>query len=145
MDSSHPLTRIPGNSSVQFPMPPLHNVDSPPPSVIERVTDFVSEHKKTIAIAAAAVAVAGVGVAYYASTSKAPSTGGAGETSKPGKEKKKKTGSRGAKKSGKKVGAADGPVLEERKPKVEESKGSFEMYLVLLFHSLPTLVFRRKS
>ncbi|KAF8870148.1 mitochondrial outer membrane translocase receptor TOM70 [Gymnopilus junonius] len=94
--------------------------ENPSSSIVERVTDFVSEHKKTIAIAAAAVAVAGVGVAYYASSSKPPSSGGAGETGK--REKKKKTGSRGAKKGGKKASDADGPILEERKPKVEESK-----------------------
>ncbi|KAH9475329.1 putative mitochondrial import receptor subunit tom70 [Psilocybe cubensis] len=105
-------------------MAPISTPDAASPSIIERVQDFVGEHKKTIAIAAAAVAVAGVGVAYYASTSKPAAGGGAGDAVKS-KEKKKKTGSKGAKKGSKKTNDADGPILEERKPKsakVEDEK-----------------------
>ncbi|KDR72820.1 hypothetical protein GALMADRAFT_252092 [Galerina marginata CBS 339.88] len=107
-------------------MAPTPSLESTPPSLIERVQDFVGEHKKTLVIAAAAVAVAGgLGAAYYASTSK-PS-GGAGESGKSSSSsgRKKKSGSKGAKKSGKKAGDEDGPILEERKPKapsVEETK-----------------------
>lgn len=96
-------------------------LDNAPPSLLERVQDFVTEHKKAIAIAAAAAVVAGAGVAYYNSATASSSSSSEGDDGETGKPKKKKTGSRGAKKSSKdKKGAADEPILEERKPKVEE-------------------------
>lgn len=108
-------------------MAPLDNPDASAaaveivaPTLLDRVQDFVSEHKKAIVIAAAAAAVAGgLGVAYYASTSssKPPRDSSSDSSGK----KKKKTGSRGSKKGGKdkekSVGSVDGPILEERKPK----------------------------
>ena len=112
---------------LDIPDPSAAAVDSVAPTLLDRVQDFVSEHKKAIVIAAAAAAVAGgLGVAYYASTSSSqPPKDSSSDTS--GK-KKKRTGSRGAKKAGKekekRVGHADGPILEERKPKaavVEET------------------------
>ncbi len=97
-------------------MAPIDASDAASTSVLERVQDFVGEHKKAIIIATAAAVVAGAGVAYYASTSSA--------TRKPdgegadGKPTKKKTGSRGARKSSKeKEKKTDGPILEEKKPK----------------------------
>jgi len=114
--------------SLKAIMAPTPSLDATSPSFIERVHDFVGEHKKTIVIAAAAVAVAGgLGVAYYASTSKPPS-GGTEETGKTKKDKKKKSSGKGSKKGAKKVGDAEGPILEERKPtpaKSEDGKGMF--------------------
>ena len=122
-------------------MAPLDNpdasaaaVDGVAPTLLHRMQDFVSEHKKAIVIAAAAAAVAGgLGVAYYASTSSSkPPRDSSSDTS--GK-KKKKTGSRGAKKGGKdkekRVGSADGPILEERKPKAPTVEDTSEW----LFHA----------
>jgi import receptor subunit TOM70 len=111
-------------------------LDSASPSLLERVQDFVTEHKKAIAIAAAAAVVAGAGVAYYnsttASSSSAFSESDDGETGKP---KKKKTGSRGAKKSTKdKKSSTDGPILEEKKPKVDEIPST--CMSILLYASL---------
>ncbi|KAF8183633.1 ADP/ATP carrier receptor [Pholiota molesta] len=106
-------------------MAPLNTgavVDSATPSILERVQDFVGEHKKAIVIATAAAVVAGAGVAYYASTSSASTSSkkAGSDDGETGKGKKKKTGSRGAKKSGKdKKGSTDGPILEERKPKAD--------------------------
>ncbi|KIM44329.1 hypothetical protein M413DRAFT_25750 [Hebeloma cylindrosporum] len=107
-------------------------VESVAPTLLDRVQDFVSEHKKAIVIAAAAAAVAGgLGVAYYASTSSSKPPGDS--SSDTSGKKKKKTGSRGAKKGGKdkekKGGRVDGPILEERKPKapvVEETVEDYE-------------------
>ncbi|KAF4622222.1 hypothetical protein D9613_009198 [Agrocybe pediades] len=123
-------------------MPPTpSSLDAASPSLIERVQDFVSEHKKTIVIAAAAVAVAGgLGAAYYASTSKPPPSGGLGEGEKTKKDKKKKTGSKGAKKGSKKVGDTDGPILEERKPqpaKAEDGKEAYESMSAEQIAALP--------
>lgn len=98
-------------------------LDNASPSLLERVQDFVTEHKKAIAIAAAAAVVAGAGVAYYNSTVASSSSGSNdSDDSETGKSKKKKTGSRGAKKSSKdKKTSTDGPILEEKQPKVEEA------------------------
>lgn len=91
-------------------------------SVVERVQDFVSEHKRALLIGAAVVVAAG-GVAYYASTSSSssspPSENGDVETTR---KKKKKSGK---KKKAAKETDASGPILEEIKPqagKVEEVK-----------------------
>jgi len=113
-------------------MPPLDipesaaTVEGGTPTLLERVQDFVVEHKKAIVIAAAAAAVAG-GV-YYASTSFSKPPGDS--ASETGGKKKKKTGSRGAKKNGKdkekKVGDVDGPILEEIKPNAATVEDSSE-------------------
>ncbi|KAG0698788.1 mitochondrial outer membrane translocase receptor TOM70 [Suillus ampliporus] len=80
-------------------------------SYFERIQDFVAENKKAVVIGTAAAALAVGGVVYYASTSRGPG----------GDEEKGKT--RDKKKSSKKrktVNDADGPILEEIKPKVVE-------------------------
>src|ERR1700691_4306900 len=41
-------------------------------SLVQRCSDFVSEHKKAVIIGTAAVAIAAGGAAYYASTSRRP-------------------------------------------------------------------------
>ena len=74
---------------------------------VERVQNFVSENKKAIIIGTAAAAVAVGGVAYYASTSSRSDTDKKGRK-KDVRSKKKKT-----------VNDPDGPLLEERKPKVK--------------------------
>ncbi|TBU23389.1 ADP/ATP carrier receptor [Dichomitus squalens] len=76
--------------------------------VVERVQNFVSEHKHAVLIATAAAVVAVGGVAYYASTSRGP--GGDVEKGEGKKDKKKS-------KKRKTVKDEDGPLLEERKPK----------------------------
>ncbi len=85
-------------------------------SLVERVQDFVSEHKKAILIATAAAAVA-AGIAYVQysriSTGKEPE-------SAEGKKKKKSSS-----KATKKKKTDDGPLLEERKPKVNGAPGRF--------------------
>ena len=83
-------------------------------SVVERAQDFVSENKKAILLAAAAaVAIGGVAAYHYSTRGGGPS----GDVEKGG-EKKKKSGSKsGKKKTGKSVKDADGPLLEERKPR----------------------------
>ena len=76
--------------------------------VVDRVQNFVSEHKHAVLIATAAAVIAAGGVAYYASTSRGPG----GDVEKgDGKKDKKKSKKR------KTVKDDDGPILEERKPK----------------------------
>ncbi|KAL7278186.1 hypothetical protein ACG7TL_008160 [Trametes sanguinea] len=85
--------------------------------VVDRVQNFVSEHKHAVLIGTAAALVAIGGVAYYASSS---SSGPRGDVEKgEGKKDKKKSKKR------KTVKDEDGPILEERKPKasaVEEEE-----------------------
>ncbi|KAI9058970.1 ADP/ATP carrier receptor [Trametes sanguinea] len=77
--------------------------------VVDRVQNFVSEHKHAVLIGTAAALVAIGGVAYYASSS---SSGPRGDVEKgEGKKDKKKSKKR------KTVKDEDGPILEERKPK----------------------------
>ncbi|KAJ7079367.1 hypothetical protein C8R43DRAFT_1053150 [Mycena crocata] len=80
------------------------------PGIVDRVQSFVAEHKTAILIGTG-VAVALGGAAYYASTS-------AGDADRDRKDRKK--GSKPPKKR-KSVKDPDGPILEERKPKVEET------------------------
>jgi len=99
---------------------------APSASLVERATEFLTEHKKAILIGAAAAAVAG-GVAYALY---APSTSGR----KDGEgKKKKKSGSKGSKKN---KPTNDKPILEEKKPKVEDSpSGTFTLaYSFLVVH-----------
>ncbi|OSC98622.1 ADP/ATP carrier receptor [Trametes coccinea BRFM310] len=85
--------------------------------VVDRVQNFVSEHKHAVLIGTAAALVAIGGVAYYASSSR---SGPRGDVEKgEGKKDKKKSKKR------KTVKDEDGPILEERKPKasaVEEEE-----------------------
>ncbi|KAI0702378.1 ADP/ATP carrier receptor [Cerioporus squamosus] len=78
------------------------------PGVVDRVQNFVSEHKHAVLLGTAAALVAIGGVAYYASSSRAP--GGDVERAEGKKDKKKS-------KKRKTVKDEDGPLLEERKPK----------------------------
>ncbi|KAF7328823.1 ADP/ATP carrier receptor [Mycena venus] len=78
------------------------------PGIVDRVQRFVEEHKTAILIGTG-VAVALGGAAYLASTS------GTAD-----RDKKKKGPRAGTPKKRKSVKDADGPILEERKPKVEQ-------------------------
>ncbi|KAH7923572.1 ADP ATP carrier receptor [Leucogyrophana mollusca] len=78
------------------------------PSYIDRLQDFVSENRRAILIGAAAAAVAVGGVVYYASSSRS-GPGDAEQGRKKKHSKKRKT-----------TKDSDGPILEERKPKVSE-------------------------
>ncbi|CDO73866.1 hypothetical protein BN946_scf185016.g23 [Trametes cinnabarina] len=88
--------------------------------VVDRVQNFVSEHKHAVLIGTAAALVAIGGVAYYASSS---SSGPRGDVEKGEGKKDKKKGKK--KKTAK---DEDGPILEERKPKasaVEEEEPNY--------------------
>ena len=105
----------------------MSSSDSTPPlSIIERVQDFVSEHKKAILLTTAAAAIAAGGVAYYASTSSRP-RGSGGDVEKREKKKPGKGGKSGKKKKAEK----DGPILEERKPKIESMSEGMCFYATL--------------
>jgi import receptor subunit TOM70 len=80
-------------------------------SYFERIQDFVAENKKAVVIGTAAAALAVGGVVYYASTSR-------GSDSEKGKSRDKKKSS----KKRKTVNDADGPLLEEIKPKVSDEE-----------------------
>jgi mitochondrial import receptor subunit TOM70 len=85
-----------------------------PPGLVERVSAFVSENRRAVIIGAAAAVVAAGGVAYYASTSRRPSPD-------DDEEKGERRGKKKAKpKKGKSAKDADGPLLEERAPKVAD-------------------------
>ncbi|KAI0631511.1 hypothetical protein C8Q77DRAFT_1127285 [Trametes polyzona] len=90
--------------------------------VVDRVQNFVSEHKHAVLLGTAAALVAIGGVAYYASSSS--SSGPRGDVEKgEGKKDRKKS------KKKKTVKDDDGPILEERKPKpssaVEEEEPKY--------------------
>src|SRR5882672_10026533 len=93
--------------------PSLHTGDAEAGSLIDRVQDFASEHKKTILVAAAAAVVAAAGFAYiqYASAS------AEGKRKKKGSSKSKK------KKSTNVLNGNEGPILEEKKPVVNGPPG----------------------
>jgi mitochondrial import receptor subunit TOM70 len=84
-------------------------------SLVDRVSSFVSENKRGIIVGVAAAAVAVGGVAYYVASSHGLGGAGDEESLTSGKKKDKKK-----KKHKKSVKDKDGPVLEERKPKVDE-------------------------
>jgi len=88
-------------------------------SLVQRCTDFVSEHKKAVIIGTAAVAIAAGGAAYYASSSRPP---GAGDNNGERKSRDKKRSGKSSKKR-KTVNDKDGPIIEERSPKVVEEQG----------------------
>lgn len=85
----------------------------------QRVQDFVSENKRAVLIGTAAAVIAAGGVAYYASTSSRPRSDG--DVEKAERKERKKSSKAG--KKGKTVKDADGPILEERKPKSEQDAG----------------------
>ncbi|KAK7471044.1 TOM (translocase of outer membrane) complex component [Stygiomarasmius scandens] len=78
-------------------------------SLVERVQDFVSENKRAILLGTAAAVAVG-GVVYYASTS---------SRSRDDIERAEKKDRKKHSKKKKGVNDPDGPILEERKPKVE--------------------------
>ncbi|KIM87836.1 hypothetical protein PILCRDRAFT_814554 [Piloderma croceum F 1598] len=92
-------------------------------SLVQRCTDFVSEHKKAIIIGTAAVAIAAGGVAYYASSSRTP---GAGDNNGERKSRDKKRSGKSSKKR-KTVNDKDGPIIEERSPKVVEEQEDIKL------------------
>ncbi|KAJ3809979.1 ADP/ATP carrier receptor [Lentinula aff. lateritia] len=98
---------------------------------VDRMQNFVSENKQAILIGTAAAAIAVGGVAYYASTSSPRSKtdlekGEKGER-KDRKSRKKKKG----------VNDADGPILEERKAKVEDVEDNLSKYTAEVVAALP--------
>jgi import receptor subunit TOM70 len=91
-------------------------------TLVERVQNLVSEHKRVI-ICTAAVALALGGVAYYVSTTRGP---GDTDSEKGGRKAKDKRRSPKGSKKRRSVKDEDGPILEERTPKVpEETIGEF--------------------
>ncbi|KAL0574550.1 TOM (translocase of outer membrane) complex component [Marasmius crinis-equi] len=82
--------------------------------LVERVQHFVSENKKAVIIGTAAAAIAVGGAVYYASSSSKGDIEKKGRK-KDGRSKKKKT-----------VSDPDGPILEERKPTVEDEQALIE-------------------
>ncbi|THH16088.1 hypothetical protein EW146_g4502 [Bondarzewia mesenterica] len=86
-------------------------------ALLDRIQSFVSENKRGLIISAAAVAVAVGGVAYYAS-SRGGGAGRAGDEESLKSEKKKDK--KKSKKHKKSVKDKDGPILEERKPRVAD-------------------------
>ncbi|KIK64143.1 hypothetical protein GYMLUDRAFT_40400 [Collybiopsis luxurians FD-317 M1] len=100
---------------------------------VERVQNFVSENKQAILIGSAAAAIAVGGVVYYASSSSRPST-----DLEKGDKKEKKKDNKSSKKKKKTVNDPDGPILEERKPKVEvEDEDDLSQYTAEFVTALP--------
>ncbi|KAF8510131.1 hypothetical protein BU17DRAFT_55688 [Hysterangium stoloniferum] len=92
---------------------------------LTRVQNFLSENKKAVIVSTAAVVLAIGGAAYYVSTSRpTPDTDIDLEKSEKKKDKKK---AKGKKKKG--VKDKDGPLLEERKTKKEETELADEVKL----------------
>ncbi|KAF7329236.1 ADP/ATP carrier receptor [Mycena kentingensis (nom. inval.)] len=90
-----------------MPPPP----SEPAPGLVDRVQSFVSENKTALLVGAAVLAAGGA--AYYAaSSSSSPSD----KKKKPPSTKKRKT-----------VKDADGPILEERKPKAKPAQEAEEV------------------
>ncbi|KAJ3801899.1 ADP/ATP carrier receptor [Lentinula aff. detonsa] len=98
---------------------------------VDRVQNFVSENKQAIFIGTAAAAIAVGGVAYYASTSSRGSTSSKTDLEKGEKKDRK------SKKKKKGVSDADGPILEERKPKVEDDEDDLSKYTAEVVAALP--------
>ncbi|KAL0948329.1 hypothetical protein HGRIS_010916 [Hohenbuehelia grisea] len=82
------------------------------PGMVERVQDFVLENKRAVLIGAAALVVGGA-AAYYASSSRARD----GDDLEKGDSRKEKRKSK--KKKSTKSSPKDGPILEERSPKLD--------------------------
>ena len=108
--------RPPSGTRIPLSSPPAMSSSTSSQGVVDRVQNFVSEHKHAVLLGTAAALVAIGGVAYYASSSRGP--GGDVERGEGKKDKKKS-------KKRKTVKDEDGPLLEERKPKpaaVEEGE-----------------------
>ena len=93
----------------------IHAGDAEASSLVERVQDFVSEHRKTILIATTAAVVAAAGFAYlqYASAS-------AEREPEVGEGKRRKRAPKGGKKKKPEtnLNGSEGPILEEKQPVV---------------------------
>jgi import receptor subunit TOM70 len=92
----------------------IHPGDAEASSLVERVQDFVSEHRKTLLIAttAAVVAVAGFAYLQYASASAEKEQGVV-------EGKRRKRGAKGGKKKKPETNLkGEGPILEEKVPVV---------------------------
>jgi import receptor subunit TOM70 len=94
------------------------------PTLVERVTDFVSENKRAILVGTAAVLAVG-GVLYVSSASSSRARAQDLEKGEKGQADKKKSSKK------KTVKDADGPILEERKPKKSkvEDVGMYRTFL----------------
>lgn len=103
------------------------------PGLLDRVQNFVSDNRRAVLIGAAAAAVAVGGAAYYAASTsrRAPSVAG----SEPDLEKADSKGKKKPKsKKRKPAKDNDGPILEERRPKVEEVADSGACWQSLVYH-----------
>ncbi|KAJ7060570.1 ADP/ATP carrier receptor [Mycena amicta] len=105
-------------------MPPAPPPEAAP-GLIDRVQSFVAENKTVLLVGA--VALAAGGAAYYASTSSGSSSS-ASDRKKKGSSKPPSSKKRAG---GKSVKDADGPILEERKPKVKAEDESAEEFEVI--------------
>ncbi|KAJ7641549.1 ADP/ATP carrier receptor [Roridomyces roridus] len=85
---------------------------APAPGIVDRIQAFVEEHKTAVLIGTGLAAVAIGGAAYYASTS----------GSDGGRDRKDRKKAAKPPKKRKSVKDPDGPILEERKPKVAEEE-----------------------
>ena len=100
-------------------MAPIPPATQPSEGLIDRIQTFVSDNKKVVLASVAVAAVGGVGYYVYTQRSGRPGSGSSGSDSLGAKDsdggRKRRKGS-----TKKKVTDTDGPILEERKPKVEE-------------------------
>jgi hypothetical protein len=104
-------------------------------TAVERISSFISGNKRGVIIGAAAAALAVGGVAYYVASSRVG--GGAGDEESLGGAKKK---DKKRKKHKRSVKDKDGPILEEKKPKVaEESDDGQSSYYTHSPASAPTV------
>lgn len=87
--------------------------------LIDKIQNFVAENKKAVIIGSV-VAAGGVGYYMY-SRSGASSASDSNSLESGDKKKKKKSGESGKKKG---VNDPDGPLLEERKPKIKTDETS---------------------
>jgi len=105
-------------------------------SIADRISSFISGHKRGVVIGAAAAAFAVGGVAYYVASSRAGVLAGDEESVREGKKKDKKK-----KKHKKSPKDKDGPILEERKPKATEESEDGCVPNPPPWHSAPSLTF----
>jgi hypothetical protein len=105
-------------------------------SIADRISSFISGHRRGIVIGAAAAAVAVGGVAYYVASSRAGVLAGDEESVREGKKKDRRK--RKHKKSTK---DKDGPILEETKPKATEESEDGCVANSPPWHFAPSLTF----
>lgn len=93
-------------------------------SLVQRCSNFVSENKKAVIIGTAAVAIAAGGVVYYVSTSRRPGSGDVEKGERKSRDKRK--GGTGRSSGKRRTKDKDGPILEERSPKVVNEEGELD-------------------